>query len=367
MNLFEPVFTAGPLSTSIAELLLGALALVLSYVLGVLIERRVAARAPDTWGANLLAGRLRWLAFVAAVPVGLHATGLIRFSDVWGYITGVLDARLLDLGGKPVTISTVGIVIAVVVVSFQISAIVQARINRQIAAHGVSQEGSVAVGARLAHYIIVLLGVMIGLQTAGIDLSALFAAGAFFAVGLGFAMQTLTQNFVAGVILIVERAIKPGDILGLQGTLVRVERMGIRSTVVRDLDDVEIIMPNSELVAGIRNYTMSDRLMRLRVPVGVAYESDMAHVFATLEAAAEAFLVRDPTKKPVVLMTAFGSSSVDFEVSVWTTQPFQAASIKSQLLRQIWDALAAAEVTIAFPQLDLHLDPDVSKGLRGAA
>jgi small-conductance mechanosensitive channel len=345
------------------ELIVAFVALALSYVLGVWVERRLQARDPDSWLSALFAGRLRWAAFVLAVPIGLHITGIFHVSDALRLVSGVLDAKLLMLGDKPVTISTVFIVMAVVAVSFQISGLVQRRIHKQMAAHGVSEEGSVAVGARLAHYVVVVLGIMVGLQTAGIDLSALFAAGAVFAVGLGFAMQTLTQNFVAGVILIVERAIKPGDILGLHGSMVRVERMGIRSTVVRDLDDVEIIVPNSELVTGIKNYTMSDRMMRLRVGVGVAYDSDMAHVFATLQAAAEAFEPRDPTRATVVHMTGFGASSVDFEVSVWTTQPWKAATLKSHLHRHLWDALAAADVVIAFPQLDVHLDEGVVKAI----
>lgn len=368
MKPFDPLFP-DLLPTSPAGLVGALVALFVGFLIGRAIERRLGWRAPDSWGTRAAEGRLRWLTMAFATPIALELMGLVPAAVAYRALVGLVDIRFFNVGDTPVTLGTVAIVGAVMLASFRFSAFVQKRIQASMAAQGMPEEGSVAAGARLAHYGIVALGLMVGMQTAGVDLSALFAAGAVFAAVIGFAMQTLTQNFVAGVILIVERSIVPGDILELQGHMVRVERMGIRSTVVRDLDDVQLIVPNSELVTGVRNFTMSDRFTRLRIPVGVTYDSDMARVFATLQAAAEAFPERDTTREPILLMTGFGASSVDFEVSVWTTDPFRSSRIKSDLHRHVWDALAAAGITIAFPQLDVHLDPEVVTrlGAKGAA
>jgi small-conductance mechanosensitive channel len=225
---------------------------------------------------------------------------------------------------------------------------------------GVDDEGTIAVSARLTHFIILAIGFGIAIHTIGINMGALFAAGALFAVGIGFAMQNIAQNFVSGIILMVERAIKPNDVLAVEGQMVRVVQMGHRAIVARTLDDEDLIIPNSVLVQStVKNYTLRDQLYRIRVAVGVVYSSDMHRVRQVLEECAAGFADRNQTKKPVVLMTAFGESSVDFEVSVWIDNAWNTRGVRSRLHEVIWVALQEAGVTIAFPQLDVHFDPPV--------
>jgi small-conductance mechanosensitive channel len=139
----------------------------------------------------------------------------------------------------------------------------------------------------------------------------------------------------------------------------------MRATHARTLDDEEIIVPNSVIAQStVTNYTMRDSFYRLRCPVGVTYGSDMALVRRTLEGVARTTEWRSPTKEPVVLMTDFGSSSVDWEVSVWIDDPWQFRRRRSALNEAIWWALQEAGITIAFPQLDVHFDPPVVRGLQ---
>ena len=148
---------------------------------------------------------------------------------------------------------------------------------------GTVAAGTVGVASRLVHYLIVVTGVGVALNTMGINLTALFAAGALFAVAIGFAMQNLTANFVSGVILLAERAIKPGDVIEFEGQMVRVRDMGIRATVARTLNDEDLLIPNSQIVQStVSNYTFRDTLYRLRVMVGVSYASDLEVVRKTL-------------------------------------------------------------------------------------
>ncbi len=276
------------------------------------------------------------------------------------------DIHLFDLAGTRITVATLLVFVVIILFTLVLSRIVDRLTVKTFKMRNVSDEGTIGVAQRLIHYLVLITGVAVALQTVGINLTALFAAGALFAVALGFAMQNIAQNFVSGVILLVERSIKPGDVLQVEGRLVKVIRMGIRATVSRTLDDEEIIIPNSVLVQNtVTNYTLKDRLYRLRAVVGVVYWSDMALVRKTLEEVAVAIPWRVESHKPRILLRQFGASSVDFEVSVWINDPWRSQQRLSQLHEAIWWALKQAGITIAFPQLDVHLDPVGMRSVRG--
>jgi small-conductance mechanosensitive channel len=271
------------------------------------------------------------------------------------------DIHLFDLAATPITVATLFTFALIILATFLISRVLEAATVRALRIRKVSEEGTIGVAQRLVHYVVLVIGISVALQTIGINLNALFAAGALFAVALGFAMQNITQNFVSGVILLVERSIKPGDVLRVEGRLVKVARMGIRATVSKTLDDEEIIIPNSVLVQNsVTNYTLKDRLYRLRATVGVVYWSDMAKVRESLEKTAADIPWRVKSQDPRVLLRQFGNSSVDFEVSVWTDEPWLSQRRLSELHEAIWWALKEAEITIAFPQLDVHFDTPVT-------
>lgn len=281
-----------------------------------------------------------------------------------------LDLPLFEIAGTHVTVATLISIGAVLLLAFAVGYVVTGIFGRVLRARGKTSESEVQALVRVLRYAIWILGLAIGLSTAGINLNALFAAGAVFAVAVGFAMQNVVQNFVAGVILLLERAIKPGDVLEVEGKMVKVMQMGIRTTIARTLDDEDLVIPNGTLVqSSVKNFTLRDAEYRLRIPVGVVYGSDMTQVGEVLRAAALAIPWRLEQYEPRILLTGFGSSSVDWEVSVWTDDPWRVRGLKSELHLAIWDALQGAGITIAFPQLDVHLDREVSErlGSRGAA
>jgi small-conductance mechanosensitive channel len=279
--------------------------------------------------------------------------------------SNLLDYPLFNLAGTPVTAATLIVFVAIVVLTFVISWVIQKALVRALRLRKVKDEGTIEVARRLLHYAVIATGLAVGLQTVGINLAALFAAGAFFAIGLGFAMQNIMQNFVSGVILLTERSITPGDVLQIDQRLVRVQQMGIRATIARTLDEEEVIIPNSNIVQGtVTNYTLRDSLYRLRTTVGVVYGSEMRRVREVLERTARDLSWRVAEQDPVVLLVEFGSSSVDWEVSVWMDDPWRVRRARSALNEAIWWALQEAGIVIAFPQLDLHLDPPVVEALR---
>ena len=276
----------------------------------------------------------------------------------------VPDAPLFQIGGTPVTLATLISVLLMIIAAFWLSRGVRRMLTRGFALVGVNDAGTIGVATHLAHYFILVTGVAVALQTLGVNLSGLFAAGALFAVGIGFAMQNILQNFVSGVILLSERAIKPGDVLEVEGLVVRVSRMGFRATVVRTRDEEDLIVPNATLVQStVKNYTLRDPSYRLRATVGVSYRSDMALVNRVLEETARAQPFRKQDVDPVVLLIEFGSSSVNFDVSVWVDDPWGAQANKASFNESVWWALKDAGITIAYPQVDVHFDQPIESSL----
>ena len=274
------------------------------------------------------------------------------------------NAPLFNLGDTTVTLAGLATLALVVVASYAASTILQRAVKRTAERQGLKDTGRVATMQRLLHYAILAIGLTVGLETVGISLSALLAAGAVFAVGIGLALQSVAQSFVSGLILLAERAIKPGDVLEVEGKLTRVVELGIRSTILQTLNDEHLVVPNSSLVEGsVRNLSYTRDPYRMTTIVGVAYASDLDLTLAALQQVADELSRQHAKREGLALLVAFGASSVDFEVSVWTRDPWSSRRLRSETHLAIWRALKEAGVTIAFPQVDVHLDPPIEEAL----
>ena len=290
----------------------------------------------------------------------------MNFDNFLQDLAELFSRPLFTLSGTEVTFLSLVIFFFVVSFSVAVSFILQRALKRSLAHRFEKQKGTLAAILRLLHYTIIIIGFGIGLQTIGINISALFAAGAVFAIAIGFAMQNIVQNFVSGIILLVERTIKPGDILEIEGNVVKVVDMGMRTTIVRTWREEELIMPNSILAqATVKNYTMRDNEFRLGVNVGVAYESDMKKVIEVLEDTARKITWRLPEPEPRVLLQDFGDSAVIFGVYLNVDDPWKQRVYMSDLRKAIWFAFKEANITIAFHQVDIHFDPPVTEAFAG--
>ncbi|TDI76043.1 MAG: mechanosensitive ion channel [Bacteroidetes bacterium] len=190
-------------------------------------------------------------------------------------------------------------------------------------------------------------------------------AGAF-GIGIGFGLQSIVNNFLSGLILIFERPIQVGDTIEFQGAngpqLGKVKRIGIRASIVRSLDGAEIIIPNANLVSNdVTNWTKSDQLRRVEVKVGVAYGSDPDEVLALLLRVAENHPEILKRPEPVALFMEFGDSSLNFSLRGWTPDFDNYLVLRSQLTVEVFRALKKAEITIPFPQQDVHIKTDERK------
>jgi small-conductance mechanosensitive channel len=282
----------------------------------------------------------------------------MNWRDVATAIRDFAAQQLFEVGGTSVTVASLVTFALILLVTWWVSRLLQGIVARGLRRGGLREEGTLATVRRLLHYVVLLVGLGIALQTVGINLASLFAAGAVVAVAVGFAMQNILQNFASGVILLGERSITEGDVLEVEGTIIHVERIGTRATVARTRDDEQLIIPNSSLVQStVKNYTLADPYYRVRARVGVAYGSDLRRVEEVLTEAARSVASRYQDRDPVVLLLEFGDSSVVWEASVWAEDPWKARVTRSDVNKAIWWALKDAGITIAFPQLDVHLDP----------
>jgi small-conductance mechanosensitive channel len=213
-----------------------------------------------------------------------------------------------------------------------------------------------AIG-RILGYVILVLGLLVALQTLGVNATMLAAFSAALGIGLGFGLQDIVKNFVAGLVLLLERPIEVGDRVVVGDATGEVVEIRARATIVRTNDEVDLIVPNSRFITDIvQNWSYGSNRVRHRIPLGVAYASDPEAVEAALLAAAKRSenVLDDPA--PKVLLAGFGDSSLDFELRCWTrTLLHREGAFRAEVNRLILQELAARGIEIAFPQRDVHI------------
>lgn len=216
--------------------------------------------------------------------------------------------------------------------------------------------GDQEVVAAIAKYALIVVGTIVLLQVWGIDLSSLTIIFSALGVGIGFGFQNIAKNFGSGLILLFERPIQVGDFVkvgDLEGTVVRISA---RSTVLRSLDQISIIVPNSRfLEEEVINWSYENPVSRVRIPVGVAYGSDISLVKEVLLQATHGHAAVLPHPEPIIFFLGFGDSSLDFELRVWIDEPVAQYRVKSDLFFRIEELFRAHQIEIPFPQRDLHV------------
>jgi len=272
-------------------------------------------------------------------------------------VRGVLDVPIFDLGGKPFTLWALVYIVILVVALFY----VVGKIRVWMAEHALART-RLDVGARQAvatitRYVLLLLGLLIILQTAGINLTTLNVLAGAVGIGVGFGLQNIVSNFFSGLIIMFERPIKIGDRIvvdNVEGTVVEI---GARSTVVLSNDNINIIVPNSKFITeNVVNWKYNDASVRFKIPVGVAYGSDVRKVEKILleVAKSEEEVLEDPP--PVVRFMEFGESSLNLELRAWSTSAIdRKGRLISALNFAIYDKFREHGVEIPFPQRDLHI------------
>jgi small-conductance mechanosensitive channel len=220
---------------------------------------------------------------------------------------------------------------------------------------GVERGLSYAI-SRLLHYTILGLGFALGVAALGVNLTQVSILIGAFGVGIGFGLQSVVNNFVSGLILLFERPIHVGDTIQVGDLLAEVRRIGIRASTVRTKQGADIIVPNAQLITErVTNWTLSDRLRRIDLPVGLNYGCDPRKAIELLEAVArrQPNVLQHPA--PRCLLIGYGDSSINFQLRAWTDQFDDWQLISSDLASAVYDAVIEAGLQFPFPQREVRL------------
>lgn len=278
-------------------------------------------------------------------------------TNAWTQVQNVLNHPLGQLGDSTVTLG--GVLKLLIMLAL---VLVLERFFRRILVDKVLKRTHFepalrfAIG-RIAGYIFIALGFVLALNNAGLDISSLTVLAGAVGIGLGFGLQNIINNFFSGLIILAERPVAIGDRVEVGGVAGKVTKINMRSTTVVTNDNISIIVPNSDFIStAVTNWSHGDPKVRIRVPFGVAYGSDVPKLKRViLEVAAQhSSVLKDPD--PALFFIGFGESSLDFELGVWTIDmAHNPLRFKSELYYAIEDALRKNQIEIPFPQRDLHL------------
>lgn len=210
---------------------------------------------------------------------------------------------------------------------------------------------------KVAGLAIIAVAVLVGIDVVGIDLTALAVFSGAFGLAIGFGLQKTLGNMIAGLILLIDRSVKPGDVIAVGGTVGAISKIGVRAVSVVTRDGKEFLIPNETLMTEtVENWSYSSRNVRLKIPVGISYSSDLALAQRLMiEAATSApRVLTNPS--PAVWLKGFGESSVDHDILVWIEDPEMGlGNVQSAILNQLWGLFKENGIELPFPQHDIHI------------
>ncbi|ADE55889.1 mechanosensitive ion channel family protein [Coraliomargarita akajimensis] len=278
------------------------------------------------------------------LAVASHA---IHYLDGYRFHIGRINLSLWNVIAGVITI------VFTLWISFALSRLleVQIRKNRKL-----SPSLKVLI-SKISKIVLIVVACMVAMDSMGLDLSAFTILSGGLGLGIGFGLQKVVSNLISGIILLVDNSVKPGDVIQIDNTYGWINNLRARYASVITRDGTEHLIPNEDLITQkVINWSFTDNLVRLKVPVGVSYNANPHDCIRIIRDAAADVprVLSDPA--PVCLLRGFGDSSVDLELRFWISDPSSGVSnVKSLVLLNVWDALKANNVEIPFPQRDLHL------------
>ena len=237
--------------------------------------------------------------------------------------------------------------------SLAIARIIETQIQR---VPGLSPSLKVLI-TKIIRIVFIIVASVVAMSSMGVDLSALTVLGGAIGLGVGFGLQKVVSNFVSGILLLIDNSVKPGDVIEIDGTYGWINNLRARYASVITRDGTEHLIPNEDLITQrVINWSFTNNLVRMKVPIGVSYEADPHQCIQLVVAAAQSVerVLNDPA--PVCHVLGFGDSAVDLELRFWISDPANGVSnVKSAVLLNVWDTFKENNIEIPYPQRDLHI------------
>ena len=283
--------------------------------------------------------------------------------ELLSWLKTTWNFELFHLGDSPFTTRTFILLILSLFLLFYISSkIRKVLVNKIFPRYNLDIGISQSI-ATILRYVLIVIGLIIIFQTTGIDLSAIGLLVGALGVGIGFGLQSITNNFISGLIILFERPIKIGDRIEVDDLAGNIIEISARATTIITNDNIAVIVPNSDIInSRVINWSHNNRIIRLNFPVGVSYNEDPEKIRKILTEVAIANPGILSTPKPYILFEGFGDSSLNFNVLVWTTEYIDRPKIlRSELYYEIFAKFKEHNVEIPFPQRDIHLKSGFEK------
>src|SRR5213594_2958257 len=338
---------------------LGIVAFVIWFSVGI-----VAARALQSETVRRFFSRFKIDTNLIAILTTILSLAAIAFFSVNAVnAAGVPLSWNASLPGVSLSLFQIFLLIALLVAVFWFSSRTKRFLfTRFLAKSGLDRSLQYAI-AQIVSNVVLIVGIFIVLDNAGIHLGALTVFAGAVGVGLGFGLQNIASNFISGLVILAERPITIGDRVEVAGIAGQVEHIRARSTVIRTNDNIMMIVPNTKFIdSPVTNWTYGDRRVRFRIAVGVAYGSDVNKVRDALLAVAHEnpHTLKEPA--PSVFLKQFGDSSIDFQLMVWSSEMSARPSrYRSDLNFAIVEKFREAGIEFPFPQRDVHIRDGVLK------
>jgi len=295
--------------------------------------------------------------FIAIITTILSLAAIVFFTVTAVNAAGIPLAWTASLPAIQLSLVQIFLLVALLVAVFWLSSGTKRFLfNRLLAQSGLDRSLQYAI-AQVVSNIVLVVGIFIVLENTGIHLAALAVFAGAVGVGVGFGLQNIASNFISGLVILAERPITIGDRVEVAGIAGQVEHIRARSTVIRTNDNIMMIVPNTKFIdSPVTNWTYGDRRVRFRIPVGVAYGSDLNKVRDALLAVAHEnpHTLKEPA--PTVFLDEFGDSSIDFKLMVWSSEMSDRPSrYRSDLNFAIADKFHEIGIEFPFPQHDVHI------------
>jgi small-conductance mechanosensitive channel len=295
--------------------------------------------------------------FIAVVTTILSLCAVVFFTVSAIDAAGVPLSWNAPLPGISLSLFQIFLLIALLMGVFWLSSRTKRFLfNRFLARSGLDRPLQHAI-AQIVSYAVLIIGIIVVLENSGIHIGTLAVFAGAVGVGVGFGLKNIASNFISGLLILAERPIAIGDRIEVAGITGQVRQIRARSTVIVTNDNIAMIVPNEKFIdSPVTNWTHTDRRVRFRLPIGVAYDSDVNKVREALVAAAREHPATLSEPAPDAFLQKFGDNSIDFELVVWSEEMSQRPSrFRSDLNYLICKHLAAAGISIPFQQHDLHI------------
>ncbi len=301
--------------------------------------------------------------FIAIVATILSVAAIVFFTITAVNAAGIPLAWTSPLPAISLSLVQLFLLVGLLVAVFWLSSGTKRFLfNRLLAQSGLDRSLQYAI-AQVVSNIVLVVGIFFVLENAGIHLAALAVFAGAVGVGVGFGLQNIASNFISGLVILAERPIAIGDRVEVAGIAGQVEHIRARSTVIRTNDNIMMIVPNSKFIdSPVTNWTYGDRRVRFRIPVGVAYGSDINKVRDALLAVAHENPDTLEEPAPSVFLEQFGDSSIDFKLIVWSSEMSDRPNrYRSNLNFAIAEKFHEVGIEFPFPQRDVHIRDGVLK------